>query len=159
MTTTEKPITYTAAIRALAEKHGQITPELVLDAAKPKTSPLHAYFLWDNTAAARKYREIQAQQLIRSIKVTYEPRENVSVRIREFVCITPDSGDPETAASNIYIPYQAAVKVDTYKDQVLAQCRRDAESFRQKYRALQEAAEIITAMESTILTEATEANA
>ena len=148
-----KPITYTDAIRSLAEKHGSITAAIVLVAAKAKSSPLHPYFLWDNTAAAEKFREIQAQQLIRSIKVTYEPSEDVSthIRVREFVCVTPDSEDPETASANIYVPYSTAIKVESYRDQVMSQCRRDAESFRQKYRALQEAATIIEAMGGFIL--------
>ena len=154
-----KPITYTDAIRSLAEKHGSITPTIVLGAAKSKSSPLHHYFLWDNTAAAEKFREIQAQQLIRSIKVTYEPSDDASthIRVREFVCVTPDSEDPETASANIYVPYSTAIKVESYRDQVMSQCRRDAESFRQKYRALQEAATIIEAMDGFILQTETEA--
>jgi len=151
--TTEKLATYADSIRELAKKHGHITPKIVLRAAKNKTSPLHSFFVWDDTVAATKFRLSQAQGLIRSIRVTYEPSDDVTthVRVRQFVSVTPEQTEPEKASANIYIPYEKAMKVSSYRDQVMSQCRRDAESFRQKYRALQEAAAIIEAMDGFIL--------
>lgn len=50
-------------------KHGQLTPELVVEEAQRPKSPLHQYFEWDDSAAAVKYRLEQARTLIRSVRV------------------------------------------------------------------------------------------
>ena len=151
--TLEKTETYADSIRALAKKHGKVTPKIVLNDAKRANSPLHSFFDWNDSAAAIKYRLQQAQDLIRSIRVTYTPYENetVKIRVREFVSVTPESKDTDEKAASIYIPYTEAMKVESYRDQVMYQCKRDAESFRQKYRSLQEAAAIIEAMDGFIL--------
>ena len=56
------------AIRAL-EDHGRITPARVVEAARDPESPLHRYIDWDDTTAARKYRLVQARNLIRVVIV------------------------------------------------------------------------------------------
>jgi hypothetical protein len=47
----------------------------------------------------------------------------------------------------IYVGFQDAMQFDNYQKQVLAQCRRDIESFRSKYSAISEASQIIAAMD------------
>ena len=54
----------------LYEKHGRLTPALVVKSAKSPTSVLHDQFEWDDTVAGAKWREEQARVLIRSIQVT-----------------------------------------------------------------------------------------
>lgn len=49
---------------------GDLTPEAVVNAAKPKSSPLHALFEWNDKIAAHEHRLQQANALIRSIVVT-----------------------------------------------------------------------------------------
>jgi hypothetical protein len=49
---------------------GEITPEAVVKAAEPATSPLHALFEWDDAKAAVQQRLTTANLLIRSIVVT-----------------------------------------------------------------------------------------
>lgn len=62
-------ITVIERLRALESGNGVITPDAVVsDAANPE-SPLHKYFEWDDTEAARKYRIEQARTLIRSVRV------------------------------------------------------------------------------------------
>jgi len=51
------------------EREGRLSPNDVVDDARSPDSPLHDYFEWDDTAAAEKYRKVQARQLIRSVKV------------------------------------------------------------------------------------------
>jgi hypothetical protein len=72
-----------ARIAELCFQHGSITPEMVLEEAKPKTSVLHNCFEWDDTEAGRKYRLWQARNLITSVRVVYEtkPPERVYVRV------------------------------------------------------------------------------
>ena len=59
-----------AALQELAKKHrGRLTPELVVDAAKDKSSPLHGYFDWNVKEAAYKHWLYQARKLIMSVRV------------------------------------------------------------------------------------------
>lgn len=50
----------------------RLTASNVLEVAKKPSSPLHPYFVWDDTDAAHRYRLYQANQLIRefTIRVT-----------------------------------------------------------------------------------------
>jgi hypothetical protein len=158
MTDLRKKTKATDAVRALAEKHGgTITPEIILKEAKRKTSALHAFFCWDDTAAAIEYRRIQAATLIRRIKVVYHTSDDRYIRVRAFVNVVEPQADyePEEIEGHginarqrgIYVGFQDAMQFDSYQKQVLDQCRRDVESFRSKYSAISEASQIIAAME------------
>lgn len=57
------------ALAAIENQNGQITPELVLDAASDPQSPLHRSFEWNDETAGHAYRLDQARALIRSVKV------------------------------------------------------------------------------------------
>jgi len=148
----------TKQVIALAEKNGgTITPEVILDEARKKSSPLHCFFCWDNTAAAEEYRKIQAAALIRRIKVTIHTDHDTKLRVRAFVnVIEPTSDHNDTSdideqgincrQRGIYVTMESACRFDDYRNQMIQQCKRDVESFRQKYSALNEAANIINAM-------------
>lgn len=51
---------------------GGLTAKKVLEFARPKYSPLHQYFEWDDSVAAEKYRLLQARRIIISIEVEIE---------------------------------------------------------------------------------------
>lgn len=139
-----------AQLRAMAEKHGAITAEMVLSEASRKRSPLHPFFVWDDSKAARQYRLIQAGEMIRQIKVTYEPTEDRTVRVRAFhhVTQTTINAEGEAEESGIFVTLETALSVESYRDQLLKNCRRDMESFRQKYSALNEVSHVIEAIDS-----------
>src|SRR4051812_2313850 len=58
------------AIRAVAKRmKGRPTPEAVLEAARPKTSPLHPHITWDRNMAALAHQLDQARALISSVRI------------------------------------------------------------------------------------------
>lgn len=138
-------------LQKLAKEHGQLTPEIVIDYAKPQESPLHQFFQWDDSKAAELYRLEQARGLIRRIKVEYVTEETKTVTVRAYHCITPeipttdDNGD-EQPNRGVYVPLETAMS--DYRSQLMAQCKRDMESFKRKYAALKEVANVIDAMEA-----------
>lgn len=140
------PKTAQNEVRKLAAKHRNLTPDIVLRAAKPKSSPLHDLFCWDDTIAAHQYRLIQAAHFIRSIKVTYEVSKNRSVRIRAFHNVKSEPDD-EGGTTGFYVGIETALSVESYRDQLIAQCKRDISTFRSKYAALAEVAKIISEMD------------
>lgn len=145
-TATIKP-TAAEAIKNLASKHdGEITPEIVVEEARKKRSPLHSFFVWDDSEAAEKYRLVQAQYLIRRIKVNYEVSECKSIRVRAYVNVRGDQPGDEPSTNGFYVPIEKALTVESYRDQLLSQCRRDVRAFQQKYSSLIEAKAIIDAI-------------
>lgn len=60
---------YGKALKRLHDKNEGLTPELVVEAAKSPKHPLHGYFEWNNSAAARKYRLTQARHLIKVLEI------------------------------------------------------------------------------------------
>jgi hypothetical protein len=53
------------ALSKIYEKHGDVKPSIVLQSAKPKSSPIHDEFEWDTEKAALQYNLSQARRLIR----------------------------------------------------------------------------------------------
>ncbi|MCV7245889.1 hypothetical protein H7J83_24735 [Mycobacterium mantenii] len=50
-------------LERLAAEHGdELTEQVVVDAARSPDSPLHSLFEWDDAKAARKYREVWANE-------------------------------------------------------------------------------------------------
>lgn len=66
-------------------REGVLTPQLVVEEARDPASPLHDRFEWDDTAAGERYRQHQARQLIRTVRVTYGDDYDGSPRtVRRF---------------------------------------------------------------------------
>lgn len=69
--------------------YGSITPEILVDEAKSKKSPLHPIFEWDDSKAAENYRLQQARILLNNIQVTVvtdgEPKD---IAVYEVTTVT-----------------------------------------------------------------------
>jgi hypothetical protein len=52
-------------LKSIFEVNRELTPKIVVNAARKKDSPLHDRFEWNNAVAGEKYREVQAAELIR----------------------------------------------------------------------------------------------
>ena len=58
-----------AHVKRLEDTRGGITPDLVLDDARQKNSPLHDLFDWDKTKAAHNWWLETAREVIRSVHI------------------------------------------------------------------------------------------
>lgn len=85
-----------AAVVALENEHGRLTPEYVLEEAAIETSPLHGCFEWDDSVAAHKHRLDQARRLIRSVKVVVTTTTRVISTVRY-------GRDPQAAPGQGYV--------------------------------------------------------
>ena len=54
----------------LYDQNGKVETRALVDAARPKTSPAHPAFEWDNRKAGDEYRLIQARNYIRRVTIT-----------------------------------------------------------------------------------------
>lgn len=115
-----------AELLALYRRDGFVTPESVVKAATPKSSPLHDYFTWDDSEAARRYRLVEAQGLIRRYKITVEVAPERTVRLRAFSAI-PGTG---------YVSTPDGLAQQETRDVIFQQAVRELSALRRKYDAL-----------------------
>lgn len=115
-------------------------PADVVESARPKNSPLHSRFTWDDNEAAEKYRLWQARQLI-AVTVSYiGPEREGAERMRVFVSLTSDRVDGG------YREVEAVMIDPGQREIMMADALEEMERFQKKYADLQELAEVFSAM-------------
>ena len=67
---------------------GVLLVDDIVEAASQIGSPLHKHFTWDDTEAARRYRQEQARALVQKCRVTMESRPDVLMRA--YVSVASD---------------------------------------------------------------------
>ena len=113
---------------SLVERDGFITPESVLEAAQDPESSLHQHFTWDDSAAAERYRLVEAGRLIRRYKITVEVEPERHVKVRAFTSVPGPEDRP------VYERTERALV--EHRDVVFQQCMRDIAALRSKYQGL-----------------------
>jgi hypothetical protein len=115
-------------------KKNRLTPEHVLEDAANPLSPLHPYFEWDDSAAAKEYRLIQARQLIRSVVVSFDGQPTIN----SYVHIAAEE-------ENYYERTDVAmVQVDT-REYVLRRAHRELMAWQERYAQYEEFAAVFAA--------------
>lgn len=80
-----------AELVKLYRREGVLTAAAVVAEAADHTSPLHAYFEWNDEAAAVQHRLEQARQLIKSYRVRIVSEEEQTSQVRAWIS-EPDRG-------------------------------------------------------------------
>jgi hypothetical protein len=133
----------------IVERTGSLTPEALVDAAKPKKHPLHDYFMWDDAQAGREYREHQANYLIRAVVRVEEEGDR---EVRAFVSVIPDE-DGESGTTAVYQPIMVVFADVELRKQVLHSALKELEAWQRKYRDLEELVDVIRAADQLLLKE------
>lgn len=131
---------YGEAISALMEKKTALQPQDVVEAAKPKASPLHDYFEWDDAKAAVLHRNEQAKELMRFVHVPSTVKVGTLETIRVFHSVQTPEGPR-------YISLQTVMNNDDYKEQVVLEAYRELLIWKQKYAQYSEFLSIFVAIE------------
>lgn len=122
-------------LAGIYEKRGELTAEAVLEEAKPKAHPLHSRFCWDNAEAGHKYRLIQAEELIRSVKVTHaaeDPSDDTAVR--QWHAVRRDK---------TYEPIEKLMGDDIARELLLRHAEREWRALHRRYSHLAEFLEAV----------------
>lgn len=109
---------------------GELTNTAILDYAKEHTnSELYKCFEWDDTEASRKYRLIQATQILSSIsvKITEEP-----VRKQKVYYSIKSTNDSKRKFKNI----KDIVENDEEYNQLINKAKAEFEECQEKYESL-----------------------
>lgn len=129
--------TVAKALENVRKRRGAITPEVVVEAARRSTSPLHRVFEWDDSVAAHEYRLAQARNLIAAVYVRDEgpegPRE-----VRAYAVVS-------MGGARRYEDMETVLSSDELRLQVLARAFRELEQWERRYRDLTELAEVFEA--------------
>lgn len=114
-----------------------VKPAEIVAAAQDSTSELHKCFEWDDTEAARKYRLIQAGNLIRNLVIVETAQKSEPQHIR-IMYTSQDGG------------YKQTKLILQNKDEytcLLEKAMAELKVFKQKYSMLQELNEIFALIE------------
>lgn len=128
-------------LEKIRKKHGELTPPIVVADAADKTSPLHVAFEWNDRMAARRWREEQARYIIRMIVVRTSDDEDDPSTVRAFVSIRDEEDDRSFTSIHL------AMADPDLRQQILAECRKDLQEVREKYKDLMEFSAVWEAME------------
>ena len=63
----------------IKQKHGEVTPDVVVREAKRATHPWHSRFTWDDEKAGHQWRLSEARHIISSITVEVKTQERVVI--------------------------------------------------------------------------------
>jgi hypothetical protein len=118
-------------LREIREEQGRLTPQSVVDAARPIDSELHSHFEWDDAIGAEMNRLSQARRLIRTVRVTHITEEDVPIRVRTFHSVQRNGG-------RSYEPLDEIIQEPLTMRLLLAAMRRDYVMLRQRYEHMTE---------------------
>ena len=125
--------------RITEEQGGHLTPEAVVAAARPKSSPLHTLFEWDNKIAGEKYRRLQARTLIRVVvKEIGEEDDGRRKFVRAYYPASRAGRDEKG-----YLPTETIVQSPVSTAILLRALRREIGALKTRYSHLEEFAAIV----------------
>lgn len=131
-------------LTGLYQRHGELTPQIVVDEARSEDAPLHSRFEWDDTVAGEKYRLVQAARLIRVVRIEYTtPNSDEKKFIRAFHSLH-ESGEPERQG---YAPTEEILENEVTRRILLRNMERDIAQLKKRYGHL---AEFATMMQAAI---------
>jgi len=126
-------------LKRIAKEHaGLLQPAIVVQEARPTSSPLHSQFEWDDSQAAEKYRIQQARQLI---NVVVETIPGLKEPVPVFVSLTPD----RARDGGGYRLLTTVLTDKMSKELLLQDALNELEIFQRKYARLKELAAVFKA--------------
>jgi hypothetical protein len=134
-------------LKAIQKEQSVITPKAVVIAAENPKSPLNKYFEWNDSAAAERYREWQARQLIASVFIVDSDNEN-SQPVRAFVAIQPEDDNDDFIADRGYVSTPSIAGKQNYESQVLEYAKQQLKGWRKRFGNFQEFFEVVEAIDS-----------
>jgi hypothetical protein len=128
-------------LQAVYDEHGELTPRLLVEVARPKSHPLHSQvFDRPQAQAAERWYLERAHRLIRSVKVVYRRDEDddEGLTVRAFHAVRLERG-------YVYKPAEE-VAADPFTRQLLLEdMRREWRQLRLRYEKFSEFISLIRA--------------
>lgn len=123
-------------LHRIYQEKGRLDAPDIVDESRPVDAPLHPCFEWNDVVAAEKYRETQAQNIVRSVVVVHENQSNEPVEVRAFVNV-----------QETYRPIEVVVNSEEQMKELLKSAFSELKSFEKKYAALSQLAPVFEAIQ------------
>ena len=108
---------------------GEFTPEQVLEEAGSKKSPIHRFFQWNNTKAARQFRLQQARHLVNHLLIVITI-DNEEVGTKAFHSIEVELGD---ATEKEYSSFEVVINDPDRKNQIIERALAEVEAWTERW--------------------------
>lgn len=125
-----------SALAELEGKNGVVTPQSLVEFARPESSPIHNSFDWDDENAAEKYRLMQARLIINNVKVAFKGRVT-NKYWNAKVYVAPDK------AIRGYFPVEKVASDEEMHRQVLERALKEIEYWQAKYKEIEELRDVV----------------
>ena len=122
-------------LHRIYQARGRLDAPDIVEESRPEAAPLHPCFEWDDEVAAEKYREHQAQGIVRAIVVEKETGNQEPVAVRAFV-----------RAEETYRPIEVVFNSDEQTLELLAAALAELKAFQRKYKTLAQLAPVFDAI-------------
>lgn len=126
-------------LERIRNKYGELSACDIVEESQNENAVLHNCFEWRDDIAAQKYREHQAQELIRNIVVEAVQDKEVNPPIRAYVKIQGD-----------YKPIQEVVTIKDYREEMLNNAFKELKAFKEKYQSLSELNELFSYLDTIL---------
>lgn len=131
-------------LERIEESEGQLRPEAIVEAARPRSAKLHNAFEWNDKICGQKYRVEQAKLLSRSIKVRMQINDHEH-NVRAWSSIRD-----EGSRRRVYVKTQEALATRLTRDELLMQALNQLRSWRRKWHDLNEMADAIPLVDQAV---------
>lgn len=107
-----------------------LTTEMVVEAAKDPTSPLHQHFTWSVQEAAEKYWAVEARRLISRVRYVIVSQDtNEPIRVRSIVSAKIVNQNDTPVEYNGWIDRKALLKKKETRDRFILRARQELQSW------------------------------
>lgn len=129
-----------AEFQRIEKNAGALTPELLVDRARPPDSPIHNLFDWDDARAAESWRLSQARVLIASVCVSIQTRteEKIQVKVTRAWQHVNAHDDERRFEGSAYINLGRAMRDQRYRQQILERAKESARSWMRTYHLIRD---------------------
>jgi len=147
--TKESAAMVAAELRRIQGNEPVLEPKAIVNAARPEDAKLHGAFTWNDAVAGERWREIQAANLQRGVRVCVirkleDGSERRSVPVAVFASIKPRDevrGFRETLV---------ALQEPSHRAALLREALRELRLFKARYRSLRELGEVMAAIDDLL---------
>lgn len=143
-------------VQAIYATNGTVTPEAVVEEARPSGAPLHSAFEWDDAVAAETHRQEQARKLLGKLVVSYRrPDGSMTAPTRFLVKLQARRDeDPEdevleaATQPHVYIPVRKVMDEEVLRRKYVREAYLSAVSWSRRYRDVEAFARIHEAIDA-----------
>lgn len=119
---------YARELGRIYKKNKILTVNNVLKEAKNKKSPLHDFYEWNDTSAAKKWREHQTRILINTVEIIVENK-----KIPKYEMIKVEVNNKNSKFIRGYKDYYDIISNEDFKQQIIMQALGELKCWQAKY--------------------------